>query len=115
MAEKQLTSRFRDSTRPRTRSLLAEVVVTPSGNDRSGMRCSDHDHQDGTLAFRFCCRAGSVVRVPWSSPAGEAGLRDPKGQFKQESEILISPLPHQKVVKDLAVDYTLFFDRAESR
>ncbi len=73
------------------------------------------NHQDGTLAFRFCCRAGvcgscaMVIagKVRLACETQVAAL--PKG-----GDIKLSPLPHQKVVKDLAVDYDLFFDRLKS-
>ena len=69
------------------------------------------NHQDGTLAFRFCCRAGvcgscammiaGKIRLACETQVSALGL----------DEIMLSPLPHQKMVKDLAVDYTHFFDR----
>jgi succinate dehydrogenase / fumarate reductase iron-sulfur subunit len=69
------------------------------------------NHQDGTIAFRFCCRAGvcgscamtiaGKIRLACETQVGALDL----------DVIMLSPLPHQKVVKDLAVDYTHFFDR----
>jgi succinate dehydrogenase / fumarate reductase iron-sulfur subunit len=73
------------------------------------------NHQDGTLAFRFCCRAG-VCGSCAMVIAGKVRLacETQISQFLDLNEIMISPLPHQKVVKDLAVDYTLFFDRLKA-
>jgi succinate dehydrogenase/fumarate reductase iron-sulfur protein len=70
------------------------------------------NHQDGSLAFRFCCRAGvcgscaMVIggKVRLACETQIATLLD-------HDAILLGPLPHQKVVKDLAVDYDHFFDR----
>jgi len=73
------------------------------------------NHQDGSLAFRFCCRAG-VCGSCAMVIAGKVRLacETQISQFLDLNELLISPLPHQKVVKDLAVDYTLFFDRLKA-
>lgn len=73
------------------------------------------NHQDGTLAFRFCCRAG-VCGSCAMVIAGKTRLacETQVSQFLGKGEIALSPLPHQKVVKDLAVDYTLFFDRLKA-
>jgi len=72
------------------------------------------NHQDGTLAFRFCCRAG-VCGSCAMVIAGKVRLacETQVSQLLDKNEILISPLPHQKVIKDLAVDYSLFFDRVK--
>ncbi len=72
------------------------------------------NHQDGSLAFRFCCRAGvcgscAMVISGKVKLACETQVSSVKGD-----EILLSPLPHQKVIKDLACDYTLFFDRLKA-
>lgn len=73
------------------------------------------NYQDGTLAFRFCCRAG-VCGSCAMVIAGKVRLacETQISQFLKLNEIMISPLPHQKIVKDLAVDYDLFFDRLKS-
>jgi len=70
------------------------------------------NHQDGTLAFRFCCRAG-VCGSCAMMIAGKVRLacETQVAALPAKKEIHLSPLPHQKVVKDLAVDYTQFFDR----
>lgn len=70
------------------------------------------NHQDGTLAFRFCCRAG-VCGSCAMVIAGKVRLacETQIASLKTRGEIMISPLPHQKVIKDLAVDYELFFER----
>lgn len=70
------------------------------------------NHQDGSLAFRFCCRAG-VCGSCAMVIAGKVRLacETQIAMLLDEDEILLSPLPHQKVVKDLAVDYDLFFER----
>jgi len=70
------------------------------------------NHQDGTLAFRFCCRAG-VCGSCAMMIAGKIRLacETQVAALPAKKEIHLSPLPHQKVVKDLAVDYTQFFDR----
>ncbi len=70
------------------------------------------NHQDGTLAFRFCCRAG-VCGSCAMMIAGKIRLacETQISQFLDLNEVMISPLPHQKVVKDLAVDYDQFFGR----
>lgn len=70
------------------------------------------NHQDGTIAFRFCCRAGvcgscAMVIGGKIRLACETQI----SQFLDRKELLLSPLPHQKVVKDLAVDYDHFFER----
>lgn len=70
------------------------------------------NHQDGTIAFRFCCRAGvcgscAMVIGGKIMLACETQI----SQFMDRKELLLSPLPHQKVVKDLAVDYDHFFER----
>ncbi|MGQ9587738.1 MAG: succinate dehydrogenase/fumarate reductase iron-sulfur subunit [Thermoplasmata archaeon] len=73
------------------------------------------NHQDGTLAFRFCCRAG-VCGSCAMVIAGKIRLacETQISQFLDLNEIMISPLPHQKVIKDLAVDYEHFFDRLKA-
>lgn len=70
------------------------------------------NHQDGTLSFRFCCRAG-VCGSCAMMIGGKIRLacETQISQFMKAGEVRLSPLPHQKVVKDLAVDYTQFFDR----
>jgi succinate dehydrogenase / fumarate reductase iron-sulfur subunit len=69
------------------------------------------NHQDGTLAFRFCCRAG-VCGSCAMVIAGKVRLAcETQVSSLKREEIMLSPLPHQKIVKDLAVDYDLFFDR----
>ncbi len=70
------------------------------------------NHQDGTLAFRFCCRAG-VCGSCAMMIGGKIRLacETQIGQFIGKGDLMISPLPHQKVVKDLAVDYDHFFER----
>ena len=70
------------------------------------------NHIDGTIAFRFCCRAGvcgSCAMV--INGKIRLACETQTSQFLDDGEILLSPLPHQKVVKDLAVDYDHFFDR----
>ncbi len=73
------------------------------------------NHQDGTLAFRFCCRAG-VCGSCAMMIAGKVRLacETQVSTLLDKNEIMLSPLPHQKVVKDLAVDYDLFFDRLKA-
>jgi len=72
------------------------------------------NHQDGTLAFRFCCRAG-VCGSCAMMIAGKIRLAcETQVSALDLDEIRLSPLPHQKVVKDLAVDYTHFFDRIKN-
>lgn len=70
------------------------------------------NHQDGSLAFRFCCRAG-VCGSCAMVIAGKVRLacETQVATLLDRDSIMISPLPHQKVVKDLAVDYEHFFDR----
>jgi len=69
------------------------------------------NHQDGTLSFRYCCRAGicgscAMVIDGKIRLACETQISQFLGK-----ELMLSPLPHQKVVKDLAVDYDHFFER----
>jgi succinate dehydrogenase / fumarate reductase iron-sulfur subunit len=73
------------------------------------------NHQDGTLAFRFCCRAG-VCGSCAMMIAGKIRLacETQISTLLDKNEIMVSPLPHQKVVKDLAVDYDLFFSRLKA-
>ncbi|MDH3365324.1 MAG: succinate dehydrogenase iron-sulfur subunit [Thermoplasmata archaeon] len=70
------------------------------------------NHQDGTLSFRYCCRAG-VCGSCAMVIGGRIRLacETQVNQFIGKKELLLSPLPHQKIVKDLAVDYEHFFDR----
>jgi succinate dehydrogenase / fumarate reductase iron-sulfur subunit len=70
------------------------------------------NHQDGTLSFRYCCRAG-VCGSCAMVIGGKIRLacETQVSQFAGKKELMLSPLPHQKVVKDLAVDYEHFFDR----
>ncbi|HIJ17222.1 MAG TPA: succinate dehydrogenase iron-sulfur subunit [Thermoplasmata archaeon] len=70
------------------------------------------NHQDGTLSFRFCCRAG-VCGSCAMVIGGKVRLacETQVAQFVGKGDLMLSPLPHQPVVKDLAVDYTHFFDR----
>lgn len=70
------------------------------------------NHQDGSLAFRFCCRAG-VCGSCAMVVSGKVRLacETQVSSLLGKGDILLSPLPHQKIVKDLAVDYDLFFDR----
>lgn len=73
------------------------------------------NHHDGTLAFRFCCRAG-VCGSCAMMIAGKVRLacETQISTLLDKGEIMISPLPHQKVIKDLAVDYDLFFSRIKA-
>lgn len=73
------------------------------------------NHHDGTLAFRFCCRAG-VCGSCAMMIAGKVRLacETQVSTLLDKGEIMISPLPHQKVIKDLAVDYDLFFSRIKA-
>ncbi|HEX9908362.1 MAG TPA: succinate dehydrogenase iron-sulfur subunit [Thermoplasmata archaeon] len=70
------------------------------------------NHHDGTIAFRFCCRAG-VCGSCAMVIAGKIRLacETQVASLLDKGEIMLSPLPHQKVVRDLAVDYDHFFDR----
>lgn len=70
------------------------------------------NHQDGTLSFRYCCRAG-VCGSCAMVIGGKIRLacETQVSPFVGKKELMLSPLPHQKVVKDLAVDYEHFFDR----
>jgi succinate dehydrogenase / fumarate reductase iron-sulfur subunit len=69
------------------------------------------NHQDGSLGFRFCCR-GAVCGTCAMVIAGKIRLAcETQVAALGKDEIMLSPLPHQKVIKDLAVDYTHFFDR----
>jgi succinate dehydrogenase / fumarate reductase iron-sulfur subunit len=70
------------------------------------------NHQDGTLSFRYCCRAG-VCGSCAMVIGGKIRLacETQVSQFIGKKELMLSPLPHQKVVKDLAVDYEHFFER----
>ena len=54
------------------------------------------NHQDGTLAFRFCCRAG-VCGSCAMVIAGKTRLacETQVSQFLGKGEIALSPLPHQ--------------------
>jgi succinate dehydrogenase / fumarate reductase iron-sulfur subunit len=117
MAERQLTLKIQrfDPTADKLPYWQKYVVTTTPGMTVLDALFEVMNHQDGTLAFRFCCRAG-VCGSCAMVIAGKVRLacETQIGQFSRESEILISPLPHQKVIKDLAVDYTLFFDRLKA-
>lgn len=117
MAERQLTLKIQrfDPTADKVPYWQKYAVTSTPGMTVLDALFEVLNHQDGTLAFRFCCRAG-VCGSCAMVIAGKVRLacETQVSQFAKEREIMISPLPHQKVIKDLAVDYTIFFDRLKA-
>ncbi len=71
---------------------------------------------DGSLSFRFCCR-GAVCGACAMMINGKIRLacETQVAVMKEKREpILISPMPHKKVVKDLVVDLDPFFQQMRS-
>ncbi len=71
------------------------------------------DHQDPSLAFRYACR-GAVCGSCAMYINGSYRLAcETQVSIFGSREIVIHPLPHLPVIKDLVVDMTLFFQRYE--
>jgi len=69
--------------------------------------------EDGSLSFRFCCR-GAVCGACAMMINGKIRLAcetQVSAMLEKREPILISPLPHKKVVKDLVVDMDPFFQQ----
>ncbi|NIO79381.1 MAG: succinate dehydrogenase iron-sulfur subunit [Candidatus Aminicenantes bacterium] len=64
--------------------------------------------QDGSLAFRYACR-GAVCGSCAMSVNGLVGLADRVQTRNLKANILVEPLSHLPVVKDLIVDMTFFW------
>ena len=102
---------------------------------RPGMTILDalfyiQDHLDSTLAFRYACRGAicgscgmtinkmpqlacktqvqtaNVIKIPENVPEFNFGKIS---DWDRENEILIEPLPHMKILKDLVVDMEPFW------
>jgi succinate dehydrogenase / fumarate reductase iron-sulfur subunit len=72
------------------------------------------DHLDGSIAFRYACRAevcGSCAMIINGSYRLACGTR--LNEFSSQ-EIVIGPLPRLRVIKDLVVDMEPFFSRYEA-
>jgi succinate dehydrogenase / fumarate reductase iron-sulfur subunit len=65
------------------------------------------DEVDSTLSFRRSCREGICGSCAINTLACLCSN-------DEEDEVVISPLPHQKVVKDLVPDLTTFYAQYES-
>jgi len=72
--------------------------------------------QDGSLSFRFCCR-GAVCgacammingKIRLACETQVSAMRD------KREPILVGPMPHKKVIKDLVVDMDPFFQQMVS-
>lgn len=71
---------------------------------------------DGTLSFRFCCR-GAVCGACAMMINGKIRLAcetQVSLMAKKRQPIMVSPLPHKKVIKDLVVDMEPFFEQVRS-
>jgi succinate dehydrogenase / fumarate reductase, iron-sulfur subunit len=71
---------------------------------------------DGSVSFRFCCR-GAVCGACAMMINGKIRLAcetQVSAMLEKREPILISPLPHKKVVKDLVVDMDPFFQQMVS-
>ncbi len=69
------------------------------------------EHQDGSLSFRYCCRAavcGSCAMYINGRYrlACQTNIKHLSGEV-----ITVEPLPHMPLVKDLACDMTSFFEK----
>jgi len=71
------------------------------------------EKQDGSLSFRYSCR-GAVCGSCAMTINGRIGLAC-KTQIKNlaKGPVRIDPLPFMKVIKDLVVDMTRFFEKYE--
>ncbi len=72
------------------------------------------DHFDGSLAFRYSCRAevcGSCAMIINGSYRLACGTR--LNEFEGE-EVVVGPLPRLPVIKDLVVDMEPFFTKYEA-
>ncbi len=72
------------------------------------------DHLDGSLAFRYACRAevcGSCAAVINGSYRLACGTR--LDEFPG-SEVVVGPIPRLRVIKDLVVDMEPFFRKYEA-
>jgi succinate dehydrogenase / fumarate reductase iron-sulfur subunit len=74
---------------------------------------SIQEHQDGTLAFRYCCRAAvcgscSMYINGRYRLACQTNVTQLKG-----ADVTIEPMPHLPVVKDLVCDMNDFFAKYE--
>lgn len=72
------------------------------------------DNLDGSVSFRFCCR-GAVCGACAMMISGKIRLAcETQVSNIKKAPILISPLPHMKVIKDLVVDMESFFEQMKS-
>lgn len=72
------------------------------------------NRQDGSIAFRFCCR-GAVCGACSMMIGGKIRLAcETQVSHIKQNPILISPLPHKKVIKDLVVDMEPFFQQMKT-
>lgn len=92
-----------------------EYLVEAQGSERI-LDCLNRIkwEQDGTLSYRHSCAHGvcgsDAMRIN-----GVCGLACQKlVKEYQDSEVVLEPLPSFKVLKDLIVDMTPFFEKVES-
>ncbi|MDH4123619.1 MAG: succinate dehydrogenase iron-sulfur subunit [Thermoplasmata archaeon] len=69
---------------------------------------------DGTLSFRFCCR-GAICGACSMMIGGKIRLAcETQVSAIKKRPLMISPMPHKKVIKDLVVDMDPFFEQMRS-
>jgi succinate dehydrogenase / fumarate reductase, iron-sulfur subunit len=74
---------------------------------------SIQEEQDGTLAFRYCCRA-SICGSCATYINGRYRLACQTNVRHFEGKVItVEPMPHMPLVKDLVCDMTAFFDKYE--
>lgn len=70
--------------------------------------------KDGSLSFRYTCREGVCGSCAMFINGSYRLACQTQIRGLKSREIAISPLPHFKVIKDLVVDMTSFFEKVES-
>lgn len=71
-------------------------------------------HQDGTLAFRRSCRSGICGSCAMNINGKNMLACETQLSDLKKKTILIKPLPYFEIIKDLVVDFDLFFDGIKS-
>ena len=66
---------------------------------------------DPSLAFRYSCRAGMCGTCSMRINGKNRWTCRTSFQGFEGKELIIEPLPHYPIIKDLAVDMSPFFDR----
>lgn len=71
------------------------------------------EKQDGSVAFRYSCR-GAVCGSCAMTINGKIGLAcETQIRYLKAKKIEINPLPYMRVIKDLVVDMTAFYEKYE--